>query len=147
MTEMRLYDIRLTVERIENRSVCGLAVCDYFEVAESNRVRIPEGKHFRLYARRRGELVRGRAPSSRSIALSCAHVAAALCLGAVILGYDRPFAGLDYGRGLLIQLHVALLGWIRAPDPDRGAETSVRCSRGRSRTHARRAATRRHVCS
>jgi hypothetical protein len=59
MTEMRLYDIRLTVERIENRSVCGLAVCDYFEVAESNRVRLPEGKHFRLYARRRGELVRG----------------------------------------------------------------------------------------
>lgn len=47
---MRLYDIRVTVERIEGRSVCGLAVGDYFEVTESNRVRIPEGKHFCLYA-------------------------------------------------------------------------------------------------
>jgi uncharacterized repeat protein (TIGR04076 family) len=50
MTQMRLYDIRVTVERIEGRSVCGLAVGDYFEVTESNRVRIPEGKHFCLYA-------------------------------------------------------------------------------------------------
>ncbi len=50
MTEMRLYDIRVTVERIEGRSVCGLAVGDYFEVTESSRVRIPEGKHFCLYA-------------------------------------------------------------------------------------------------
>jgi len=48
MTEMRLYDIRVTVERIEGRSVCGLAVGDFFEVTESNRVRIPEGKHFCL---------------------------------------------------------------------------------------------------
>ena len=48
--EMRLYDIRVTVERIEGRSVCGLAVGDYFEVTESNRLRIPEGKHFCLYA-------------------------------------------------------------------------------------------------
>src|SRR6478672_566372 len=50
MTEMRLYDIRVTVERIEGRSVCGLEVGDYFEVTESNRVRIPPGKHFCLYA-------------------------------------------------------------------------------------------------
>jgi uncharacterized repeat protein (TIGR04076 family) len=50
MTEMRLYDLRVTVERIEGRSVCGLAVGDYFEVTESNRVRIPAGKHFCLYA-------------------------------------------------------------------------------------------------
>ena len=50
MTEMRLYDIRVTVERIEGRSVCGLAVGDYFEVTESNRLRIPDGKHFCLYA-------------------------------------------------------------------------------------------------
>jgi uncharacterized repeat protein (TIGR04076 family) len=50
MTEMRLYDIRVTVERIEGRSVCGLAVGDYFEVTESSRVRIPEGRHFCLYA-------------------------------------------------------------------------------------------------
>ncbi len=47
---MRLYDVRVTVERIEGRSVCGLAVGDFFEVTESNRVRIPDGKHFCLYA-------------------------------------------------------------------------------------------------
>jgi uncharacterized repeat protein (TIGR04076 family) len=52
MTEetMTLYDLRVTVERIEGRSVCGLEVGDYFEVTESNRVRIPTGKHFCLYA-------------------------------------------------------------------------------------------------
>src|SRR5207248_4074341 len=50
MTEMTLYDIRVTVERIEGRSVCGLEVGDYFEVTESSRVRIPEGRHFCLYA-------------------------------------------------------------------------------------------------
>ena len=50
MTEMRLYDLRVTVERIEGRSVCGLEVGDFFEVTESSRVRIPEGRHFCLYA-------------------------------------------------------------------------------------------------
>ncbi|MCP9485702.1 MAG: TIGR04076 family protein [Gaiellaceae bacterium MAG52_C11] len=50
MTEMRLYDVRVTVERIEGRSVCGLAVGDFFEVTESSRVRIPEGRHFCLFA-------------------------------------------------------------------------------------------------
>ena len=47
---MSLYDLRVTVERIEGRSVCGLAVGDYFELTESSRVRIPDGKHFCLYA-------------------------------------------------------------------------------------------------
>ena len=47
---MQLYDLRVTVERIEGRSVCGLAVGDYFELTESSRVRIPEGRHFCLYA-------------------------------------------------------------------------------------------------
>jgi uncharacterized repeat protein (TIGR04076 family) len=47
---MTLYDVRVTVERIEGRSVCGLAVGDYFEVTESSRVRIPEGMHFCLYS-------------------------------------------------------------------------------------------------
>ena len=47
---MRLYDLRVTVERIEGRSVCGLEVGDYFEVTESNRIRIPEGRHFCMYA-------------------------------------------------------------------------------------------------
>ena len=49
-TEMKLYDLRVTVERIEGRSVCGLEVGDYFELTESSRIRIPEGKHFCLYA-------------------------------------------------------------------------------------------------
>src|SRR6476659_827650 len=52
MTDMTLFDLRVTVERIEGRSVCGLAVGDYFEVTESSRVRIPDGKHFCLYALR-----------------------------------------------------------------------------------------------
>ena len=50
MTVMRLYDLRVTVERIEGRSVCGLEVGDYFELTESSRVRIPEGRFFCLYA-------------------------------------------------------------------------------------------------
>lgn len=45
-----LYDLRVTVERIEGRSVCGLAVGDWFELTESSRLRIPAGKHFCLYA-------------------------------------------------------------------------------------------------
>lgn len=45
-----LYDLRITVVAIEGRSVCGLAVGDYFDVTESNRLRIPAGKHFCLYA-------------------------------------------------------------------------------------------------
>ena len=47
---MRIYDLRVTVERIEGRSVCGLEVGDYFELTESSRVRIPAGRHFCLYA-------------------------------------------------------------------------------------------------
>jgi uncharacterized repeat protein (TIGR04076 family) len=47
---MRLFDLRVTVERIEGRSVCGLAVGDYFELTESSRVRIPADRHFCLYA-------------------------------------------------------------------------------------------------
>ncbi len=47
---MKLYDLRVTVERIEGRSVCGLEVGDYFELTESSRIRIPEGKHFCIYA-------------------------------------------------------------------------------------------------
>lgn len=45
-----LYDLRVTVVAIEGRPVCGLSVGDYFEVTESSRIRIPEGKHFCLYA-------------------------------------------------------------------------------------------------
>ena len=45
-----LYDLRVTVERIEGRSVCGLEVGDFFELTESSRLRIPAGRHFCLYA-------------------------------------------------------------------------------------------------
>ncbi len=45
-----LYDLRVTVERIEGRSVCGLEAGDYFELTESSKIRIPPGKHFCLYA-------------------------------------------------------------------------------------------------
>ena len=45
-----LYDLRVTVERIEGRSVCGMAVGDYFELVNSAELRLPEGKHFCVYA-------------------------------------------------------------------------------------------------
>ena len=45
-----IYDLRITVEAIHGRSVCGLEVGDYFELTESSKVRIPEGKHFCMYA-------------------------------------------------------------------------------------------------
>jgi uncharacterized repeat protein (TIGR04076 family) len=45
-----LYDLRVTVVRIEGRSVCGLEVGNYFELTESSRLRIPAGAHFCLYA-------------------------------------------------------------------------------------------------
>jgi uncharacterized repeat protein (TIGR04076 family) len=45
-----LYDLRVTVEAIEGRSVCGLRVGDYFEITESSRLRIPPGRHFCMYA-------------------------------------------------------------------------------------------------
>jgi len=50
MADFALYDLRVTVERIEGRSVCGLAVGDYFELTESSRLRIPAGRHFCVYA-------------------------------------------------------------------------------------------------
>jgi uncharacterized repeat protein (TIGR04076 family) len=50
VAETEVFDLRVTVERIEGRSVCGMQVGDWFEVTESSRVRIPEGRHFCLYA-------------------------------------------------------------------------------------------------
>jgi uncharacterized repeat protein (TIGR04076 family) len=47
---MKLYDLRVTVESIEGRSVCGLSVGDYFELTESCRLKIPAGRHFCIYA-------------------------------------------------------------------------------------------------
>jgi len=48
--ETVLYDLRVVVDRVEGRSVCGLAVGDYFEVTHSSQLRIPPGGHFCLYA-------------------------------------------------------------------------------------------------
>lgn len=45
-----LYDLRVVVDRIEGRSVCGLQPGDCFEVRESSQLTIPPGKHFCLYA-------------------------------------------------------------------------------------------------
>jgi uncharacterized repeat protein (TIGR04076 family) len=50
MPDFELYDLRVTVVAIEGRSVCSLNVGDYFELTESNRLRIPAGKHFCIYA-------------------------------------------------------------------------------------------------
>jgi uncharacterized repeat protein (TIGR04076 family) len=47
---MELYDLRVTVDRIEGRSVCGLAAGDFFDVVNSSELRIPPGKHFCIYA-------------------------------------------------------------------------------------------------
>ena len=48
--QFELFDLRVTVAEIQGRSVCGLEVGDYFELTESSRIRIPDGKHFCLYA-------------------------------------------------------------------------------------------------
>jgi uncharacterized repeat protein (TIGR04076 family) len=48
--DMELYDLRVTVDSIAGRPVCGLAVGDYFEVTESSRLRLPPGGHFCVYA-------------------------------------------------------------------------------------------------
>jgi uncharacterized repeat protein (TIGR04076 family) len=49
-TPFELARLRVTVVEIGGRSVCGLEIGDYFEVTQSSRVSIPEGKHFCLYA-------------------------------------------------------------------------------------------------
>jgi uncharacterized repeat protein (TIGR04076 family) len=46
----KLYDLRVTVEAINGRSVCDMQVGDYFELIESSKLRIPQGKHFCIYA-------------------------------------------------------------------------------------------------
>ncbi len=50
MSEFEIYDLRVTVHEIKGRSVCGMQVGDYFEVTESSKLRIPDGKHFCMYA-------------------------------------------------------------------------------------------------
>lgn len=46
----KIYDLRVTVDAIKGRSVCDMQVGDYFEVIESSKLRIPQGKHFCIYA-------------------------------------------------------------------------------------------------
>jgi uncharacterized repeat protein (TIGR04076 family) len=48
--EFSLFDLRVIVERIEGRSVCGLVPGDYFEVTQSSHIRIPADRHFCIYA-------------------------------------------------------------------------------------------------
>ena len=50
MTDMELFDLRVIVESIEGRSVCGLAVGDWFELVNSSELRLPDGKHFCIFA-------------------------------------------------------------------------------------------------
>jgi uncharacterized repeat protein (TIGR04076 family) len=50
MGKFELFDLRVVVHAIEGRPVCGLQVGDYFEVLESSKLVIPEGKHFCIYA-------------------------------------------------------------------------------------------------
>lgn len=46
----RLADLRVVVDRIEGRSVCGLRPGDSFTVTRSSRLSLPDGGHFCLYA-------------------------------------------------------------------------------------------------
>lgn len=47
-TDMELYDIRVVVDRIEGRSVCGMRVGDSCEVTNSSQLAI--SGHFCIYA-------------------------------------------------------------------------------------------------
>lgn len=52
---MELYDLRVVVDSIGGRSVCGMAVGDCFELTESAKLRIPDSAggregHFCVYA-------------------------------------------------------------------------------------------------
>ena len=48
--EVTLYDLRVVVERIEGRPVCGLRVGDWFELTHSSRLRTCPGRFFCVYA-------------------------------------------------------------------------------------------------
>lgn len=49
-TRSDLADLRLVVDRIEGRSVCGLRVGDSITLSASSQLRIPSDGHFCLYA-------------------------------------------------------------------------------------------------
>lgn len=46
----QVYDLRVVVERIEGESKCGLRPGDYFELRDSCRLTLPEGRHFCPFA-------------------------------------------------------------------------------------------------
>jgi len=50
MESASLYDLRVVVERIEGRSVCGMRVGDWFELTESSHLRTCPGRYFCVYA-------------------------------------------------------------------------------------------------
>jgi len=45
-----LYNLRVSVHRIEGRSVCGMRVGDYFDLVNSAQLRLPDGRAFCVYA-------------------------------------------------------------------------------------------------
>lgn len=48
--DMELFNLRVTVDRIEGVSYCGLRVGDYFDLVNSAELRLPNGRHFCVYA-------------------------------------------------------------------------------------------------
>ncbi|MCX6430813.1 MAG: TIGR04076 family protein [Actinobacteria bacterium] len=50
MADLELFNLKVVVDRIEGRSVCGMQVGDFFELTNSSELRIPTGKHFCVYA-------------------------------------------------------------------------------------------------
>ena len=48
--EMTLFDLRVTVDEIKGRSVCGMQVGDWFEVRNSDQLSLPPGRHFCFWA-------------------------------------------------------------------------------------------------
>jgi uncharacterized repeat protein (TIGR04076 family) len=48
--ETTVYNLRVVVESIEGRSVCGMQVGDFFEVRNSSEIHLPPGHHFCLFA-------------------------------------------------------------------------------------------------
>lgn len=45
-----LYDLRVVVDRIEGRSVCGMRAGDWFELSNSSQLRTCPGRYFCVYA-------------------------------------------------------------------------------------------------
>ena len=50
MADFELFNLKVVVDRVEGRSVCGMQVGDFFELTNSSELRIPTGKHFCVYA-------------------------------------------------------------------------------------------------